>query len=92
MTGVLWASQIQEILKSQRDIFTPPHKHLNPVQAPIEHLAENLRAVEDHFERHSIPTQTRGDNTTITSLATVTSITSHCHTITLSSALQTQFS
>jgi hypothetical protein len=72
--------------------FNPPSKFLNPLESPIEQVAENLRAIEDYCARTSIPTSlARGDQHTITSLAPVNTIVSTCNVLILSVAIQTQF-
>ena len=61
------------------------HKHLDPITGQIDKVAENLRSLEEHFGRASIPCITRDDNTAFsTSLAMVNSVAHNCHILTLS--------
>ncbi len=72
--------------------FNPPSKFLNPLESPIEQVAENLRALEDYCARTSIPTSlARGDKHTVTSLAPVHPIVATCNVLILAEAIQTQF-
>ncbi len=86
MAGMIWFKNFA-ISNSN---FVAPHKTLDPINAPIDQYAENFRAIEDHFDRTSIPSTPR-EPTTVTSLATINSFVRNCHVITLSHALQTQF-
>jgi len=70
--------------------YVPPHKTLDLIEGTIEHLAENLRSASDHLARTSIPTA-RGDNVRVTSLAVVNDVVEHCHIVSMSTVLQTQF-
>ena len=80
-----------ERMTSNINNFSPPHKNLDPIAGPIVQLAENLRSIEDHLDRFSIPTTTRGDNPNMTSLSTVNAIVDKCNIVALAAALQTQF-
>ena len=70
--------------------YVPPHKNLDPIEGPIEHLAENLRSASDHFACTSLPTA-RGESDRGTSLIVVNDIVEPCPIVTLAAALQTQF-
>ena len=71
--------------------YVPPHKkNLDPIEGPIEHLAENIRSASDHFARTSLPTA-RGESDRVTSLIVVNDIVEHCHIVSLAAVLQTQF-
>ena len=70
--------------------YVSPHQHLDPIEGPIEHLAENLRSASDHFARTSLPTA-RGESDRVTSLIVVNDIVEPCPIVTLAAALQTQF-
>ncbi len=88
MAGLL----LLEKINNAGTLFHSPHKSLDPISGRIDHVAENLRYLDDHFDMTSAPTYTRGDKHAVTSLATVNSIVQTCHSITLSVALKTNFS
>ncbi len=70
--------------------FNPPSKFLNPLESPIEQVAENLSAREDYCARTSIPTSlASSDKHTVTSLAQDHTIVANV--IILAEALQTKF-
>jgi hypothetical protein len=89
MAGLMFLEKITQ----NSLMFVSPHKSLDPLTCRIDHLAENIRSIEDHLEIATIPTSLRGDKTgDITSLATVNSLVQNCHPLLLSAALKTKFS
>ena len=89
MAGLLLLERLKQVSSN----YVLLHKHLDPLSAPIEKFAENLRSIEEHFARTSLATnpQARNEKHGVTYLETVTVIFHNYHVLTLSGALKTQF-
>ncbi len=67
----------QLLLDKVKPNFVPPHKNLDGLTCPIEHLAENLRAIRDHLDRAGLSSS----RDTITSMTAINTVVHHTSVI-----------